>query len=97
VESEAREKQTLLGFSNLPSLKWSNDIVQALYLDHAAQVPRTMANIAEAMTNTMRLNSGQQAMGTAMVLESYVHVPWLWLVLPLIMVILAIVFLVLTR
>jgi hypothetical protein len=66
VESKARGKQTLLSFSNLPSLKWSNDIMQAIYLNGAAQVPCTMANIAEAMTHTMPLNSGQQAMETAM-------------------------------
>jgi hypothetical protein len=69
--------QVMDGTGGVPgdgTLQWSNDIVQAIYLNGAAQVPRTMANIAEAMTNTMRLNSGQLAMGTAMLLESYIHV-----------------------
>ena len=42
----------------------------------------------------MRLHSGQKIQETAIALESYIHVRWLWLLLPLIMVTLALFFLI---
>ncbi len=53
-----------------------------------------MANLATAITNRMRLHSGQKIQETAIALESYIHVRWLWLLLPLIMVTLALFFLI---
>lgn len=53
-----------------------------------------MANIATTITNRMRLDFGQKIQGIAIALESCIHVRWLWLLLPLIMVTLALLFLI---
>ncbi len=39
-----------------------------------SRVPQTMVNIATAITNKKRLDSGQKIQGTAIALESYIHV-----------------------
>ncbi|ERF70184.1 hypothetical protein EPUS_00372 [Endocarpon pusillum Z07020] len=67
---------------------FSTDLVQALFLNGARHVPRTMEHIATAITNNMRLTSGQMATGTATSLESYIHVRWKWLLLPMCLILL---------
>lgn len=75
---------------------WTNDLVHAFYLNGALRVPQTMANIAQSMTNNMRKASGDNIVGVAHTFESYIHVRWIWLLFPLIMLVLAATFLVLT-
>jgi hypothetical protein len=78
------------------SLGFSSDVMEAIFLKGASNVPQTMANVATAMTNNVRQKSGTVARGTAIALETYIHVQWLWLLLPLIMVSLATILLALT-
>ena len=78
------------------SLGFSSDVMEAIFLKGPANVPQTMANVATAMTNNLRMKSGTVAIGTAIALETYIYVRWLWLLLPLIMVSLATVLLALT-
>jgi len=75
---------------------WDTDVVNAIFVNGATNVNQTMANIATAMTNNMRRKSGTVVLGQALTSETYIHVRWLWLLLPLAMMILATVFLVLT-
>lgn len=75
---------------------FSTDLVQALFLNGAKNVPRTMDHIATAITNRMRLTSGQMAIGTATSLESYIHVRWKWLLLPMCLILLTAIVLGLT-
>lgn len=77
----------------LDSDTWDNEIIHAVSQNGASRVPQTMANIATAITNRMRVDSGQKIQGTAIALESYIHVRWPWLLLPIAMVVLAIAFL----
>lgn len=72
---------------------WDNEIIRAVSQNGASRVPQTMANIATAITNNMRVDSGQEIQGTAIAMESYIHARWSWLLLPIAMVVLAIVFL----
>ncbi|KAF7510885.1 hypothetical protein GJ744_005715 [Endocarpon pusillum] len=75
---------------------FSADLVQALFLNGAKNVGRTMENIATAITNNMRLTSGQMATGTATSLESYIRVRWKWLLLPMCLILLTAIVLGLT-
>ncbi|KAF7509001.1 hypothetical protein GJ744_008396 [Endocarpon pusillum] len=75
---------------------FSSDIMEVIYLKGPSNVPQIMANVATAMTNNLRLKSETVAIGTAIALETYIHVRWLWLLLPSIMVSLATILLVLT-
>ena len=58
--------------------------------------PDVVANVADALTNAMRTLSGQTVTGTAYATELHVRVEWPWLILPLVMIVLALVFLGLT-
>ncbi|MCJ1252085.1 hypothetical protein MMC30_009323 [Trapelia coarctata] len=78
------------------SQNWDTDVVSAIFVNGAMNVNQTMTSIATAMTNNMRQQSGTVIPGQATTPETYIHVRWLWLLLPLAMVILATVFLVLT-
>lgn len=75
---------------------FSTDLVQALFVNGAKNVPRTMDHIATAITNKMRISSGQMATGTAASLESYIHVRWKWLLLPMCLILLTAIMLGLT-
>lgn len=77
-------------------LAFSSDVMEAIFVKGPSNVPQTMANVASAMTNNMRQKSGTVAIGTAIALETYIHVRWSWLLLPLIMVSLATILLALT-
>jgi len=56
----------------------------------------TLANIAHALTNAMRVSSGQQVQGEVHIEEAHIQVQWLWLIYPLVMLILGAIFLALT-
>jgi hypothetical protein len=76
--------------------RWDNDIVRGIFSQGSANFPSTMDNVATAMTNAMRTISGDTANGVAMKNIAFIHVRWLWLLLPLVMIILASIFLALT-
>ena len=76
--------------------RFNTDIIQALFVNGANQVPRTMWNIAKTISNHMRLSSGQVHLGTAMADKTYIRVQWPWLVLPLLIVVLDMIVLGLT-
>jgi hypothetical protein len=80
------------GITVTGTMVFTSDIAQAFYYNGLNNVPRTIANIADSLTNAMRMISHQQVNGTAEMIEVYIHVQWLWLLLPLIMVLLAVVF-----
>ena len=80
------------GISVTGTMDFTTNIAQAFYYNGLDNVPGTIANIADSLTNAMRAISHQQVKGTAEIIEVYIHVEWLWLLLPLIMVLLAIVF-----
>ena len=77
-------------------IEWTTEYIQAIWENGVDNVNLTFANIATSMTNNMRLRSGSLARGTADTLESYIHVRWLWLLLPLAMVLIAVAFVVAT-
>lgn len=62
----------------------------------ARQPSEVMESVAQSITNSIRQNSGDIHIGTTWALTSHIVVKWLWLLLPLTMVLLAAVFLALT-
>lgn len=84
------------GNSDSGGQAFSSDVMEAIFLKGPSNLPQTMANVAATMTNNLRIRSGTSVIGTAVALETYIHVRWLWLLLPLIMVSLATIFLALT-
>ena len=68
--------------------RFKTEIIQALFVNGANKVPRTIENISKTVSNHMRVSSGQVHQGTAMSDETYIRVQWPWLVLPLIIVVL---------
>lgn len=91
--------QTLLGETGsnvVGQFASTSGIAQGFDFNGVGNAVRTVANIADALTNAMRLSSGQQVKGAALVMQAHIQVQWLWLILPLVMVILAATFLALT-
>jgi Protein of unknown function (DUF3176) len=76
--------------------KWDNDVVRGIFSQGSSNFGTTMENLATAMTNAMRTISGDTVIGTASKNVTYIHVRWPWLLLPLVMIMLASVFLALT-
>jgi hypothetical protein len=74
---------------------YTSDIAQGIYYK-GSDVPRTFADIEEALTNTLRGISQENIEGTVWALEAYIQVTWLWLLLPLITMLLSLVLLILT-
>jgi Protein of unknown function (DUF3176) len=75
---------------------WTTDIAQGFYYRGITPeaVVETVENVATALTNAVRQISQTNIIGTTWALESHIVVQWLWLLLPLIMVLLALLFLV---
>ena len=60
---------------------YTSDIMQALYMtDDLGQL---MDNVAASITNHMRNISSEPALGKVWAIQTYVHVRWIWLVLPM--------------
>jgi Protein of unknown function (DUF3176) len=76
--------------------RWDNDVVRGIFSQGSSNFGTTMDNLATAMTNAMRTISGDTVIGTASKNVAHIHVRWPWLLLPLVMIILASVFLALT-
>jgi hypothetical protein len=56
-------------------------VAQALWLQ--ANIPQTFANIATSMTNKLREGPNSTAVaGVGLHQETYIHVTWVWLILP---------------
>lgn len=72
---------------------FSTGIAQGFYLAGTDNVVRTIGNIADALTNAIRMNSGQFVQGSSSVVKTHIHVQWWWLGLPLVLVLLGIGFL----
>jgi Protein of unknown function (DUF3176) len=75
---------------------FTSGIAQGFYYNGGANVVRTLANIADALTNAVRVSSEQQVQGVVRIEETHIHVQWLWLIYPLVMVVLGAIFLALT-
>lgn len=75
---------------------FSDDIMDALFNNGPDKIPESMRNIATSMTNNMRLKSKTVVQGTALSLQPYIHVRWLWLLLPIVMILGTALFLLLT-
>lgn len=72
---------------------FSTDVAGALFRSGPDKIPQSMQKLATSMTNNMRLRGGTAVRGTASLQQSYIDVRWLWLLLPLIMILGAAVFL----
>jgi hypothetical protein len=84
------------GNADTTDTEFSSDLLASLFYSGPDRIPETMRNLATSMTNNMRLQSSAVVLGTALDAQLYIHVRWVWLSLPLIMVIGSIVFLLLT-
>jgi hypothetical protein len=71
----------------------TNDLAQGFYLAGVSgdAVNSTVSNVASALTNVLRQSAGSRIPGTALALEPYIAVQWLWLLLPLVIIVLALV------
>ena len=85
-----------VGISSGPTY-FASDIVQTFYWDYyqyATGLETAMSDLATAMTVAFRsFNGATPVRGVAFSFESYVHVRWGWIALPVVVVLLAAVFL----
>ncbi|ERF72549.1 hypothetical protein EPUS_02831 [Endocarpon pusillum Z07020] len=84
------------GRNEMGQFAFTNGIAQGFYNNGVKNVKTTFANIADALTNAMRVNSQEHVEGTVLVVEPFIQVQWLWLLYPFIVVTLSMVFLGLT-
>lgn len=75
---------------------FSTDAAQAFYYLGVNDINRTMANIADALTNAIRVISKEHVQGSSFALETFIHVEWPWLLFPASMLLLALLFFILT-
>ncbi len=75
---------------------FTTGIAQGFHYSGLENIEATLANVADALTNAMRAESNDQVQGTVFVVETFIHVQWIWLLYPVIMVILSIFLLGLT-
>lgn len=77
---------------------FDNDVVQTFYWDYyeyASGLDKAMSDLATSMTVAFRSFGGDEMInGTEWSMETYVHVRWAWISLPLVVLALTIVFLV---
>jgi hypothetical protein len=66
--------------SDAPLVEYSTDVIQALYTNN--DINQTMTNLATAMGNHIRLKGASYASGTTDAMVTFIHVRWLWLILP---------------
>jgi hypothetical protein len=83
--------------SNRPS--WTPETIEAVYgvYGNYSEINTLFESMASALTTHARskvCNSIKN--GTAWTMESYVHVRWLWMILPIALVVLSLVFLIIT-
>ena len=75
---------------------FSSDLVEGMFLKGARNIPSTIGDLATSMTNNMRLRAGQLVQGQSITSVPYIHVRWPWLVLPIVVLVAAVMFLLLT-
>jgi hypothetical protein len=63
-----------------PVMEYSTDVIQALYTNN--DINQTMTNLATTMGNHIRLKGASYASGTTDAMVTFIHVRWLWLILP---------------
>lgn len=84
-------------FTVLPGgTNYVTGIAQGFYYNGLENVEKTLASIADALTDTIRMNSKGRIQGTVLIVEPFIQIQLFWLLYPLVMVILATVFLGLT-
>lgn len=90
------------GFGTLPVANrpyFTSDTLRALYggSGNFTQINRTFASIAAALTANARNRVCQgKVPGDAWTSESYIHIRWLWMLLPIVLVVLSILFFIVT-
>jgi hypothetical protein len=83
--------------SNRP--QWSSDTVEALYGDYGnySETNSIFQSLASSLTNHARSKvCDDTKQGIAWTMQSYVQVRWLWMILPIALVALSLIFLVIT-
>jgi hypothetical protein len=73
----------------------SSDYLQGLWEHGIENIPQTLDGFATAWTNNLR-RAGQPAQGTAVQGETFIHVQFLWLILPFTLELLALFFFIAT-
>ncbi|KAJ9604920.1 hypothetical protein H2200_010309 [Cladophialophora chaetospira] len=73
------------------------DIIQGIYSNDPEDVTEAWERMASALTVGMRVGSGNTVIGTALAQVAFIHVRWEFMVPPLTMVLLAVVFVALVR
>lgn len=68
--------------------------IDEAFKDGEDGLQRLMANVASAMTASLRTASNETAPGVVLISEPYIHVEWAWITLPLLLYILCIFFVV---
>lgn len=86
------------GVSSAGTEVFTTDVALGFYYHGITgnDVSRTVDNIASALTNAVRQIPQSAKKGTTYALQTHIVVQWLWLVQPLVMVLLALVFFALT-
>jgi hypothetical protein len=69
----------------------SSDYLQGLWEHGIEKIPQTLDNLATAWTDNIR-RTGHPAQGTAMQARTFIHVQFLWLILPFALELLALIF-----
>jgi hypothetical protein len=85
-----------VGITNQTEQYHTSNIAQGFYYQGIGDmyaIVNTVSTIAEAFTNTIRKLPQEHVTGTAYAVETHIVVQWLWLLLPLLMVLLATAFL----
>ncbi len=59
--------------------QWENDVVRGIFSQNSSNFVTTMDNLATAMTNTMRIISGDTAIGTALRNVTYIPMAMIFL------------------
>jgi hypothetical protein len=80
------------GRNEMGQFAFTNGIAQGFYNNGVKNVDTTFANIADALTNAMRVNSQEHVQGTVLVVEPHISVQWWWLLYPIFMMVLGTAF-----
>jgi len=78
LADEAHTQDYLLFGS--PVIGYSTDVIQALHTNN--DINQTMTDLATTMGNHIRLKGASHASGTTDAMVTFIHVRWLWLILP---------------
>ncbi|KAI9738733.1 MAG: hypothetical protein M1834_008238 [Cirrosporium novae-zelandiae] len=77
---------------------YSSDTMQAFRssAESLGRMQKLFTNLATSMTNNIREEGGANSTGTAWKTETYIHIRWQWLILPVSLLMLSLVFLIIT-